>query len=67
VVHPVPYGFGSFPKEWIATLDKLAAFDFDLLVPGHGAIQRDSAYIRRLQALLTEVRRQVGVIGSAGL
>jgi glyoxylase-like metal-dependent hydrolase (beta-lactamase superfamily II) len=66
VVHPVPYGFGSFPKEWIATLDKLAAFDFDLLVPGHGAIQRDSAYIRRLQALLTEVRRQVGVSVAQG-
>lgn len=60
VVHPVPYGFGSFPLDWIATLDRLADFDFDLLVPGHGAVQHDVAYIRRLQALLTEVRRQVG-------
>ena len=60
VVHPIPYGFGSFPEDWIATLDRLAAFDFDILVPGHGALQRDTAHIERLQALLAEVRRQVG-------
>lgn len=66
VVHPVPYGFGSFPEEWIATLDKLAAMDFDTLVPGHGAVQHDSGYIRRLQALLAEVRRQVGESVSMG-
>lgn len=59
VVHPVPYGFGSYPEDWIATLERLAAFDFDLLVPGHGAVQRDTSYIKRLQALLAEVRRQV--------
>lgn len=66
VVHPIPYGFGSFPKDWIATLDRLAEFDFDMLVPGHGAVQRDTAYIRRLQALLADVRRQVGVSVSQG-
>lgn len=66
VVHPIPYGFGSFPEEWIATLDKLAAMDFDTLVPGHGAVQHDSAYLRRLQALLGEVRRQVGDSVSKG-
>jgi glyoxylase-like metal-dependent hydrolase (beta-lactamase superfamily II) len=66
VVHPIPYGFGSFPLDWIATLDRLAGFDFDLLVPGHGSVQHDTAYIRRLQALLTEVRRQVGESVSKG-
>jgi glyoxylase-like metal-dependent hydrolase (beta-lactamase superfamily II) len=60
VVHPIPYGFGSFPEQWIATLDVLAGFDFELLVPGHGVLQQDDTYIRRLQALLAEVRRQVG-------
>ena len=61
VVHPIPYGFGSFPEAWIATLDRLAGFDFQLLVPGHGKLQRDDAYVRRLQAMLAEVRRQVAV------
>jgi glyoxylase-like metal-dependent hydrolase (beta-lactamase superfamily II) len=66
VVHPVPYGFGSFPEDWIATLDRLAGFDFELLVPGHGDLQRDARYIRRLQAMLTEVRRQVAASVAAG-
>src|SRR5690606_15827585 len=66
VVHPVPYGFGSFPGEWIETLERLAAFDFELLVPGHGDVQRDRAYIRRLQAMLREVRRQVAASVAAG-
>jgi glyoxylase-like metal-dependent hydrolase (beta-lactamase superfamily II) len=66
VVHPIPYGFGSFPEDWIATLDRLAAFDFELLIPGHGDPQLDSRYIRRLQALLAEVRKQVGISVKAG-
>jgi cyclase len=66
VVHPIPYGFGSFPEDWIATLDRLAAFDFQLLVPGHGEVQKDAGYVRRLQAMLTEVRRQVAASVAAG-
>jgi glyoxylase-like metal-dependent hydrolase (beta-lactamase superfamily II) len=66
VVHPIPYGFGSFPADWIQTLEKLAAFDFEVLVPGHGELQRDREYIRRLQGMLTEVRRQVGESVAAG-
>lgn len=67
VVHPIPYGFGSFPEDWIATLEQLANLDFDILVPGHGAVQKDAAYIRRLQVLLAEVRRQVGESVAGGL
>ena len=66
VVHPVPYGFGSFPVDWIASLDRLADYDFDMLVPGHGELQHGTAYLRRLQALLREVRRQVGASVAAG-
>lgn len=67
VVHPIPYGFGSFPADWIETLGKLAAFDFELLVPGHGDVMRDDAYIRRLQAMLTDVRRQASESVAEGL
>jgi cyclase len=67
VVHPIPYGFGSFPGEWIETLDELAGFDVKLLVPGHGEVQTDDNYIKRLQALLAEVRRQVGESVEKGL
>jgi glyoxylase-like metal-dependent hydrolase (beta-lactamase superfamily II) len=66
VVHPIPYGFGSYPADWIKTLERLAEFNFDTLVPGHGEPQQDARYIRRLQALLTEVRRQVAVSVAEG-
>ena len=67
VVAPIPYGFGSFPKEWIETLDKLAAFDFRLLVPGHGDIQANRDQIRLVQEMLREVRKQVAVAVKQGL
>ena len=66
VVHPQPYGFGSFPTEWIETLDKLAALDYAYLVPGHGEVQRDAAYIRSLQALIGKVRDQAAAAVKGG-
>jgi glyoxylase-like metal-dependent hydrolase (beta-lactamase superfamily II) len=59
VVAPIPFGFGSYPGEWIATLEKLRALDFAVLIPGHGPPQRDRAYLDRVVALLREVRSQV--------
>ena len=67
VVSPVPYGFGSYPQDWIATLGKVKAYDFAVLIPGHGAPQSDKAYLDRLIALLEEVRRQVAPRAAAGL
>lgn len=67
VVAPIPYGFGSFPGPWIEALERLAALDFELLVPGHGEVQRDRAYLRDLQALLRDVRAQVGAAVERGL
>lgn len=67
VVAPIPYGFGSFPREWIEALERLAALDFELLVPGHGEVQRDRAHLRDLQALLREVRAQVAAAVGRGL
>jgi glyoxylase-like metal-dependent hydrolase (beta-lactamase superfamily II) len=67
VVAPIPYGFGSFPEQWIAALDKLAAFDFRLLVPGHGDVQTDRAHIRLVQDMLREVRKQVAVCVKQGM
>jgi len=67
LVAPIPYGFGSYPEQWIATLDKLAAFDFKLLIPGHGEIQTDRDHIWLVQGMLREVRRQVAACVKAGM
>lgn len=59
VDHPVPYAFGGYPSEWIGTLERLAALDPLIVVPGHGENLRGAGYIGRVAALLREVRQQV--------
>lgn len=67
VVSPIPFGFGSYPADWIDTLGRLKALDFALLVPGHGLPQRDAAYVNRLIGLIAEVRAQVAPLAAQGL
>lgn len=59
VVEPIPYAAASFPTSWLQVLDRLEAFDFAYLIPGHGAVQTDRAYIETVKGALKEVRRQV--------
>jgi cyclase len=59
VDHPVPYAFAGYPGEWIGTLDRLAALDPEIVVPGHGEVLRGKGYIERVAALLRGLRRQV--------
>jgi glyoxylase-like metal-dependent hydrolase (beta-lactamase superfamily II) len=67
VVSPVPFGFDSYPGEWIAVLEQLKAMDFVLLVPGHGEPQSDRSYLDRLIGAIQDVRTQVGPLASQGL
>jgi glyoxylase-like metal-dependent hydrolase (beta-lactamase superfamily II) len=56
VVHPFPYGFSQQPREWLATLRKLAQLDIEILVPGHGDVQRGKSYLNRVIALVETVQ-----------
>ena len=55
----MPYAFAGYPSEWIGTLERLAALDPVLVVPGHGEVLRGKGYIERVAALLRDVREQV--------
>jgi glyoxylase-like metal-dependent hydrolase (beta-lactamase superfamily II) len=66
VVAPFPFGFGSYPADWLRTLERLRAYDFKVLVPGHGPPQRDHAYLDRLSAAITEVRAKVAPLAVQG-
>ncbi len=61
LVAPVPYGYGSHPREWIATLQRLMAEHADAaaIVPGHGPVLHDWAYAKRVAAVLESIRTQV--------
>ena len=45
VVVPSPYAFNMPPRPWAETLRRINALDYELLVPGHGAVQSDTTYV----------------------
>ncbi len=45
VVMPSPYAFNVPPRAWAETLKNINALGYDILVPGHGAIQTDTSYV----------------------
>lgn len=59
LVHPVPYCFGGYPSDWIDTLEALMRLGAETIVPGHGEIQHDDAYVRRVVELLKTVTARV--------
>lgn len=67
VVAPVPFGFFSFPGDWIETLGKLKAMPFEILIPGHGDPQRDRAYIDKLVTAISDIRAKVAPLAKAGV
>jgi hypothetical protein len=67
VVSPYPFGFGSYPQEWIQTLGKLKALGFKTLIPGHGDPMTGAGYLDRLIASIRDLQAQVGPLAKAGV
>jgi glyoxylase-like metal-dependent hydrolase (beta-lactamase superfamily II) len=64
VVHPVPYMFGGYPKDFAVTLHKLDQLNFETMVPGHGEVMKNEsarAYVRLLIDFLEAVTEQVSI------
>ena len=66
VVHPLPYASASYPTEWVGVLERIAALDWAYLVPGHGDVQTDRAYVERVAATLRAVVAQVAPLARDG-
>ncbi|HTR02939.1 MAG TPA: MBL fold metallo-hydrolase [Thermoanaerobaculia bacterium] len=66
LVAPIPYGYGCHPAAWIQTLAALTAYDAAAIVPGHGPVQRDWSYAKKVSGLLEEIERQVSAQVRAG-
>jgi glyoxylase-like metal-dependent hydrolase (beta-lactamase superfamily II) len=67
IVSPVPYAHGSYMTNWIAANKKLAALDADVIVPGHGRVQRDKSYLTLETELIESLVRQVRGSAERGL
>jgi glyoxylase-like metal-dependent hydrolase (beta-lactamase superfamily II) len=67
VVAPIPLvGSTSLPSAFAATLDRLLALEPAVIVPGHGPVMRDDAYVRREARMLRSLVSQVQAAAKAG-
>lgn len=66
VVRPTPYGFFSYPKSWAGVLRQLKGFGARTIVPGHGDILKDTAYLDLLAETMDLVAAQVDPLAAQG-
>jgi imidazolonepropionase-like amidohydrolase/glyoxylase-like metal-dependent hydrolase (beta-lactamase superfamily II) len=66
VVAPIPFAFNSYPGEWTSALDSVTALAPRALVPGHGPVMNDLAYVRRLRSMLGEVYARAAAAALTG-
>ena len=57
----------SFIDEWPASLERLKAVDFDVIVPGHGAPLRERKQIDDFQNYLRDFWKQASALRAQGL
>jgi glyoxylase-like metal-dependent hydrolase (beta-lactamase superfamily II) len=63
----VSYMGDSYPEDWIATLERLKALDFDTVMPGHGVVFKGKTKIEAFQKYLRDVITQVTALRKQGL
>jgi cyclase len=56
----------AYPDEWPATLDRVSELEFDIIVPGHGPVQRGRTTLNLFRDYLTELNQLVREGVSAG-
>ncbi len=60
-------GMGDgFPQEWPATLARVSALDFGLVMPGHGAVQQGRRRLSQLSGYIEEITESVTQGHAAG-
>ena len=63
----VPFSGDAFFADWPATLERVKALDFEVVLPGHGAAFRDKARIGLLQAYMRDFWAKVSELHRAGV
>jgi glyoxylase-like metal-dependent hydrolase (beta-lactamase superfamily II) len=58
IAEPLPYA-ASDPLSWVRLLDRVAAYDYAYLIPGHGEVQKDLAYLGETKAALAKAADEV--------
>lgn len=67
MVYPVPFTGASYPTLWIDVLKGIEQLPVSSMVPGHGAVQHDHNYTRRLRALMETATSRMDSMFQSGL
>jgi len=67
VIAPVPLaGLKSSVRGWASALDRMRGLQPAIIIPGHGPILRDDAYLAQLSGLFTSLAQQVEAAAAKG-
>jgi cyclase len=66
LVAPIPFSFFSYLGDWIETLTAIDSLPADIIIPGHGPVQRDRRYLHLVRSLLQETLSQVRAAAADG-
>lgn len=67
VVLPSPYAFNMPPRQWADTLRRLNDIGYRTLVPGHGPVQQDMAYVKLLIEVADDIAKQRDTMVAGGV
>ena len=68
LLSPYPFAIGgTYPAEWLATLEKFAALVPSVIIPGHGDAETNTDFLRGNIALFREVMQQVKADKTKGM
>ena len=68
LLSPYPFAIGgTYPAEWLKTLEKFAALTPNVIIPGHGDAETSTDFLRGNVALFQEIIQQVKADKAKGM
>jgi cyclase len=68
LLSPYPFAIGgTYPAEWLATLEKFAALAPNVIIPGHGDAEANTDFLRSNVVIFQEVMQQVKADKTKGM
>lgn len=67
IVLPSPYAFNVPPRAWAETLRQLNGLGYGILVPGHGPVQHDQAFVDLVIEVADDIADQRDAMIAAGV
>ena len=67
VVFPFPFATQPYVTEWAAVMRRIEGMDLTQIVPGHGPVMTDKAYVRDVAGVLESISRQAKAAYQPGM